>query len=165
MSARFGALLLAAALALGASGCAVVSPRQTLAVLDDGTVAYAEGRKDVCLAVEDADGQELSRVCDVIIDPLQVGETALFHTGGRVVAIAVLPLDVAELRVQAEGGLVEVVEPIESDITTGFAVLELDPALGAVTLVGVDANGGLVDESDPIELPPSGETSHASLGS
>lgn len=153
-----------AALALVASGCAVVTPRQTLAVLDDGTVAYAEGRKDVCLAIERDDGVELSRVCDVEIDPLEVGEAALFHHADRVIVVAVLPLDVTELRIQTDdAGIAEVVEAIESDITTGFAVVELDESLGTVTLVGVDADGGLVDESEPIELPVAGQTRHASL--
>jgi hypothetical protein len=152
-------------LAIVVAGCAVVSPRQTLAVDPDGTVVFSEGRKDICLAVEDGDGERIGEVCDVHIDPLTMGEAALFHLDDRVVLVAVLPLEVVEVRVEGPGdGTVQVLERIESDITTGFAVTELDPDTGPVELVGIDADDGIVDRSPPIELPPPGEVTAVRTG-
>lgn len=151
-------LLLTFALA----GCAVITPRQTLEAYPDGTVVFAEGRKDVCLAVEDGDGERLGEVCDVRIDPLRMGEVALFHVPDRVVLVAVLPLDVVEVRVEVPGeGIEQVLERIESDITTGFAVAELDPDTGPIELVGIDADNGLVGRSRPIEVPAPGSAKGA----
>jgi hypothetical protein len=147
-------------LAVLLAGCAIVEPRQTLEVLDDGSVAFLRGRGDVCLAVEDAAGEVVSEVCGVRPDPLEMGEAAVLPLGDRDLLLAVVPGDVTDVEVRAGDDPVAVVEVIPSDLTSGIALAELDPSLGSVTLIGRAADGTVVGTSDPVPLTDGDEPVH-----
>lgn len=157
---RATVLLVVGLLALGAGGCALVEPRQTLEVLDDGTVAFLHGRGEVCLAAEDDAGRLLAEVCGVRPDPLEMGEAGVLPLPGRHLLLAVVPGDVTEVEVTADGDPVAVVAVTPSDLTTGIALLEVDPETGPVTLVGRDADGVVIGTTDPVPLPDGDEPVH-----
>lgn len=140
------------ALLVGAVGCSVVDARQTLLHLEDGRTLFAEGRRDVCLRIEDPDGEVVDEDCQFEENPLGMAEYGLFATPGGTLLVGIAPVDVAEVAVDVDGRELEA-ELIESDLTTGFYLVELPADAQRATVVGRTAAGDPVDDPVPVELP------------
>lgn len=156
---RSGALLFAMLLA----GCGLTSPRQTLVDLGDGRSVFAEGRPEVCLSVESPDDEVLSSVCDLVEDPLGMTEYAAFGADGGAVVVGIVPLDVTEVTVRADGEELPA-ETIASDLTTGFFVVEVPDGISTVEVVGYDEEGEPVDAPLTVEVPAGDATTSGTEG-
>lgn len=148
MKVRTGThLLLAVVLAL--SGCGFLDARQTLRHLDDGRTVFAEGRRDICLRVEDPEGEVVDEDCDIVEDPLGMDQYSLFDLEGGTLLVGVAPVDVVEV-VATVDGRERKADLVDTDLATGFYLLELPADASDVTIEGRTAEAELVD--DPVEV-------------
>lgn len=145
--------LLALGLAAALPGCGLLDARQTLVHLEDGRTLFAEGRRDICLRIESADGEIVDEECDLAEDALGMSEHTLFDLPDGRLLVGVAPVDVREVVVTIDDRE-QVVETIESDLTTGFYLLELPAGVETVTVAGLDEAGEEV--AAPVQVIPAG---------
>lgn len=148
------------ALALLLAGCALVSPRQTLANVGDDLTVFIEGRGEVCVRVEERTGGEVLRSeCELVEDPIEVGPYVAFGFDDVTIVVAVVPVDVAAMDLEVDGEAVgSDVEPVSSDMVTALLVQELPPGEGTLTVAARDR---FDDPLGTLEIPlpvPGGTT-------
>lgn len=138
-------------LALSLAGCGLLDARQTLRHLDDGRTLFAEGRRDICLRIEDAAGEVVDEDCDVAEDPLGMDQYSLFDVEEGTLLVGVAPVDVVEVLVTVDGREHEA-ELVDTDLATGFYLLELPVDASEVSIEGRTDDGGSVDDPVRVEL-------------
>lgn len=143
------ALLLAVTVVL--SGCGFLDARQTLRHLDDGRTVFAEGRRDICLRVEDPGGEVVDEDCDIVEDPLGMDQYSLFALEEGTLLIGVAPVDVVEVVATVDGQQREA-DLVDTDLATGFYLLELPAEASDVTIEGRTAEGELIDDAVEVDL-------------
>lgn len=142
-------VLLVVVLAL--AGCGLLDARQTLRHLDDGRTLFAEGRRDICLRIEDPAGDVVDEDCDIAEDPLGMDQYSLFEVEEGTLLVGVAPVDVVEVLVTVDGREHEA-ELVDTDLATGFYLLELPREASQVSIEGRTGDGDLVD--DPVRVEP-----------
>lgn len=147
--------LLGLAIALVLAGCAIGQPRQTLLRLPgDEASVYVEGRGQLCAGIEEG-GTGRAEVCELTADVEALQELALFGRSDHVVLVAVVPLDVAEVEIVADGTSVQLT-PTPSDLATALLVAQVPRGPQRITLVLRDADGTQLQRVTVEELPDPG---------
>lgn len=142
-------VLLVVTLAL--AGCGFLDARQTLRHLDDGRTLFVEGRRDICLRIEDAAGDVVDEDCTIAEDPLGMDQYSLFDLEEGTLLVGVAPVDVAEVVVTIDGQEREA-ELVDTDLATGFYLLELPAGASEVSIEGRTEDGAPVDDPVRVEL-------------
>ena len=140
-------LLLALVVSLAA--CGLVDARQTLRHLDDGRTVFAEGRRDICLRIEDGDGQVVDEDCEIVEDPLGMEQYTVFGLQEGALLVGVAPVDVVEVTATVDGREREA-ELVDTDLATGFYLLEIPAGASDVRIEGRTENGDAV--GDPVQV-------------